>query len=143
MERLQASNWQAKGGGNPVDHVLEGMEIVDRCIEYGTSERLGHRLAVGNIDIVNVVLREELEDVIRGVERGVASGTVRQDTDPDRGTTGNCLAAAVLSLLLPAETDEVDGGELDLSIVKKSNGLRTNVSPQIATLRVSHEPHDE
>ena len=74
MERLQAGNGQAKGGGNPV---LEGMEIA------------------------NVMLFEELEDIVRGVERGVAGGAVKQNANPDHGTTGNHLAAAVLSLLLP------------------------------------------
>ena len=75
MERLQAGNGQAKGGGNPV---LEGMEIA------------------------NVMLFEELEDIVRGVKRGVAGGTVGQNTNPDRGMAGNSLAAAILSLLLPS-----------------------------------------
>ena len=114
VEGLQAGDWQAKGGGNPVNHVLEGMEIIDRRVEYRASERLGHRLAVGNVNIVNVMRFEELEDDVRGVGRDVGGGTVGQNANPDRGTTGNRLAAAVLSLLLPAEADEVDGGELDL-----------------------------
>jgi len=40
VERLQAGDWQAKGGSNPVNRVLEGMEIVNGRIEYGVSERL-------------------------------------------------------------------------------------------------------
>lgn len=84
MERLQAGNGQAKGGGNPV---LEGMEIVE------------------------VMLFEELEDVVRGVKRGVAGGTVGQNANPDCGMAGNCLAAAILSLLLPSRKQM---SELDL-----------------------------
>ena len=75
MERLQAGNGQAKGGGNPV---LEGMEIA------------------------NVMLFEELEDIVRGIKHSVTGGTVRQNTNPDHGMAGNSLAMAVLSLLLPS-----------------------------------------
>jgi len=90
VEHLQAGNGQAKGGGNPV---LEGMEIA------------------------NVMLFEELEDIVRGVKRGVAGGTVGQNTNPDRGMAGNSLAAAILSLLLPSWKQT---SELDLEMVEYS-----------------------
>ena len=143
MERLQPGDGQAKCGGDPIYDVLEGMEIVDGCQQFGTSERLGHRFTIRHVDVVNVVLLEELEDVLRGLERGVAGGTVGQDSDPDRDATGNCLSAAVRVLLVPPEAGEVDGGMLDFSIVEEFNNLGTNVSPQNATLREGHEPSHE
>jgi len=79
------------------------MKIINRQVEYRASERLGRRLAVDNVNIINVMLFEELENVIREVERNVSGSTVRQNTNPDCGTTGNCLAIAVLSLLLSAK----------------------------------------
>jgi hypothetical protein len=143
VQRLQAGDGQAKCGGDPIYDILEGMEIIDGCQQFGTSERLGHRFAISHLDVVNVVLLEELEDVLRGLERGVAGGTVWQYSDPDRDATGNCLSVAVRVLLVPPEAGEVDGGMLYLSIVEEFNNLGTNVSPQNATLREGHEPPHE
>ena len=143
MQRLQAGDGEAKCGGDPIYDVLEGMEIVDRCQQFGTSERLGHRFTIRHVDVVHVVLLEELEDVLRGLERGVAGGTVWQHSDPDRDATGNCLSVAVRILLVPPEAGEVDGGMPDLSIVEEFDNLGANVSPLNATLREGHEPPHE
>ena len=123
MQRLHAGDGQAKCGGHPICDVFEGIEIVDGCQEMGTSERLGHRFTIRHVDVVNVVLLEELGDVLRGLERGFAGGTVWQHSDPDRDATGNCLTAAVCVLLVPPEAGEVDGGMQDLSIVEEFNNL--------------------
>ena len=142
MQRLQAGSGQAKCGGDPIYDVLEGMEIVDGCQQFGTSEMLGHRFTIRHVDVVNVVLFEELEDVLRGLKRGVAA-VLSGSTPTDRDATGNCLSAAVRVLLVPPEAGEVDGGMLDLSIFEEFNNLGTNVSPQNATLQECHEPPHE
>jgi hypothetical protein len=138
VERLQPGNGQAKCSGDPIYDVLEGMEIIDGCQQFGTSERVDHRFTIRHIDVVNVVLPEELEDVLRGLKRGVAGGTVGQDSDPDCYTTGDCPSATVRVLLIPPEASEVNGGMLDFSIVEEFNNLGTNVNPQNATLREGH-----
>ena len=87
------------------------MEIVDGCQQLGTSERVGHGFTVSHIDVMNAMCLEEVDDVLRGLERGVAGGTVRQHSDPDCDATGKCLTVAIGVLLLPPEAGEVDGGE--------------------------------
>ena len=141
MTRLQPGDGQAKRSRDPVDDALERMEIIDRGVEDRTSKRMSLRLAIGDVDIVNVVLPKELEDVLSGVESSVAVRTVGTDANPDGDMTGNGHGKTVLVLLLPTEANEVDGGVLDLSTVEEFNRLGTNVSPQIATLQESHEPH--
>ena len=80
--RLQASDGQAKCGGHGIDDILEGMEIVDGCEQFGTSKNLGLRFTIRNLDVVNVVHLKELEDVLRGFECDVAGETVRHDSYP-------------------------------------------------------------
>jgi hypothetical protein len=109
----------------------------------GTTEKLGHRFTICHVYVVNAVLLEELEDVLRGLERVVAGGAVWLYSDPDRDAIGNCLCAAVSVILVPTEADEVDGGKQDLSNVEEFNNLGTNVSPQNATLLEDHEPSHE
>lgn len=134
MARLQPGDGQAESSRDPVNDALEWMDIVDRGAEDGTSERPSLRLAIGNVDIGNLVPLKELENALSGVESGVAVRTVWTDANPDGDTTGDGLAATVLGLLLPTEANEVDRGVLDLFMVEESNRLGTNVSLQIATL---------
>ena len=75
---------------------------------------------------MNVVFLEESEDVLGGLERGVAGGTVGQHSDPDRDATGNGHYVAVCALLFPPEAGDVDGGMFDLLIVEEFNNLGTN-----------------
>lgn len=60
----------------------------------------------------------------------------------NRNGGSNDLVTDVRVLLLPAKMREVDGRKLDVSLVEESNGLETNVSPQIATLQEGHEPQN-
>ena len=143
MTRLQPGDGQAKSSREPVDDALQRMDIVDRGVEDGTSERLSLRLAIGDIDIVNAVSLKEPENVLSAVESGVAVRAVGTDANLDGDRTGNGLVATVLCLLLPTEANEVDGGVLYLFTVEESNRLGTNVSLPIATLREGHEPHHE
>lgn len=109
VESLEAGDRQAKGGGNPVGDVLERIEIVEGRQQRTISEKLGCRLAIRDIDIVNaVVVEEELEDSLSRIECCVAGGSVGQDSNPNRGTGGNSLSGAFPVLLYPAEADEVD-----------------------------------
>jgi hypothetical protein len=119
------------------------MEIINGYQKFGPSENLGHRFTIRHVDVVNFVLLEELEDILRGRERGVAGGAVWHHSDPDRGGTSNCLSATVRVLLIPPKAGEVDGGKLDPSNIEEFNNLRTTVSPQNATLREGHEPPHE
>lgn len=143
MQCIQAGNGQAKCSGDLSYDVLEGMKIVDGCQEFRTSERLGHQFTIYHVNAMNVMLLEELEDDLRALECGVAGGTVWQHSDPDCDTTGNYLSAAICVLLIPPEAGEVDGGMLDLSIIKEFNDLGMNVSPQNAILREGHRPPHE
>ena len=143
MQCPQPGDGQAKSSRDPVDDALERMNIVDWGVEEGTGERMSLRLAIGDVDIVNVVPLKELEDVLGGVESGVAVCTVVKHANPDGDMTGNGLAATVLSLPLPTEANEVDGGVLDLFMAEDFNRLGTDFSPQIAMLREVHEPHHE
>lgn len=95
VESLEAGDRQAKGGGDPVGDVLERTEIVERRQQWTISEKLGGRLAIRDIDIVNVVVLEELEDSLSRIECCVARGSVGQDSDPNRGTGGNSLSAGL------------------------------------------------
>ena len=118
-----------------------------------TSRGPGHRLAIRNIDVENVVFLEESEDVVGRVECDLAGESIWQDSHPNRdGSDNDCpvldvfdvldvLVLAVflvLALLDPAETDKVDGRMLDVSLVEEFNTLGTNVSPQIAARREGH-----
>jgi hypothetical protein len=143
MKRLRLGDGQAKRSRDPVDDALEWMDIIDWGVEDGTNERMSLRLAIGDVNIVNAVLLKEVEDVLGGVESGVAVCTVVTHTNPNGDTTGDRLAVTVLSLLLPTEANEVDGGVLDLLIVEDFDRLGTDVSPKIAMLREGHEPHHE
>ena len=95
-----------------------------------------------HVDVVNVVLLEECEDVLRGLERSVTGGTVWQHSNPDHDMTGNCLSVTIQVLFFPPEVDKVDRGVLYLSIVKEFNNLGINISPQNATLQ-GHKPSHE
>ena len=94
---------------------------------------------IHHIDVVNVVLLEECEDVLRGLKRSITGGTVWQHSNPNCNVTGNCLSVTIQVLFFPPEVDKVNGGVLYLSIVKEFNNLRINISPQNATLQ-GHEP---
>lgn len=89
------------------------------------------------------MLLEETEDFLGGLERDVAGGGVFLDSDPDSDATDNLGCVAVRTRLLPTEADEIDRGERDLSLVEEFANLRTNVSPQNATLLADREPCHE
>jgi hypothetical protein len=76
----------------------------------------------------------ETKDVLRGLERDIAGGGVFLASDPNGDAAGHRIFAAVRSILVPTKADEVDGGEQDLSLLGEFANLRTNVSPQNATL---------
>jgi hypothetical protein len=143
LRRLLASDGQAESGGDGMDDVFEGMVIVDGRQQRGTGEKSGLRFTECHVDVVDDVLLEETEDVLRGLERDVAGGGVFLDSDPNGDATGNRICAAVRIRLVPTKADEVDGGEQDLSLVEEFANLRTNVSPQNATLLEDHEPCHE
>ena len=50
LERLQASDMQAKCSSHGIHDGLEGIEIRDGCEQFGTTEALGHRLTLRNED---------------------------------------------------------------------------------------------
>lgn len=77
MEGLRPGDGQAKSSRDPVDNALKRMDIVDWGAEDGTSERMSLRLAIGDVDIADVVPLKELEDVLGGVESSVAICTVQ------------------------------------------------------------------
>lgn len=143
MKGPRPGDGQAKRSRDPVDDALEWMEIVDWSVEVGTNERMSLRLAIGDVNVVNAVPLKEVEDVLGGVESGVAVCTVMTHTNPNGDTTGDRLGETVLSLLLPTEANEVDGGVLDLLIVEDFDRLGTDVSPKIAMHQKGHEPHHE
>jgi len=68
LERLQASDRQAKCSSHGIDSGLGGIEIRDGCEQFGTTEAPGHQLTVRNIDVGVAVLLEEIEDVVGRVE---------------------------------------------------------------------------
>ena len=161
LERLQASDRQAKCSSHGIDDGLEGIKIRDGCEQLGTTEAPGHRLMVRNIDVGNAVLLEEIEDVVGRFECDLAGESIGQDSHPNRDGSGNdcpvrgdldvnildvliilivLVLLDILVLLNPAETNKVDGRMLDVSLVEELNNLGTNVSPQIAALREGHEP---
>lgn len=143
MTGLQPGDGQAERSRNPVYDALERVKLVDRGVKDWASEKLSFRLAIGDVEVVNVVLLKEFHNPLSGVESGVAIRTVWKDADPDGYGAGNRLAAAILSLLLPTEANQVDGGELDLVIVEELDRLGTNISSHTATLRESHKPLHE
>ena len=134
LRRLFASDWQAESSGNGMDNVFEGMVIVDGRQQRGTAEKSDLRFTECHLDVIDVMLLEETKDVLRGLERDVAGGGVFLNSDPNGDTTGQYILAAVRSRFVPTEADEVDGGIQDLSLVEEFANLRTNVSPQNATL---------
>lgn len=89
---------------------------------------MSFRLAVGNVDIVYAVPLKELDNVLRGVESGVAVRAVGTDANLDGNGTGNELATTILGLLLPTEASEVDEGMPNLFTVEESNRLGMNVN---------------
>ena len=134
LRRLFASDWQAESSGDGMDNVFEGMVIVDGRQQRGTSEKSDFRFTECYLDVVDIVLLEETKDVLRGLERDLAGGSVFLDSDPNGDTTGHYIFAAVRSRLVPTKADEIDGGEQDLSLVEEFANLRTNISPENATL---------
>jgi hypothetical protein len=143
LRRLLASDGQAESSGDGMYDVLEVIVIIDGRKQRRTSEKSGLGFTECHVDVVDAVLLEETEDVLRGLERDVAGGAVFLDSDPNSDATGNLICAAVRTRLLPTKADEVDGGEQDLSLVEEFANLRTNVSPQNATLLEDHEPCHE
>jgi hypothetical protein len=73
LEHFQASDRQAKCSSHRIDDGLEGIEIRDGCEHFRTTEALGHRLMVRNINVGKAVLLEEIEDVVGRVECDLAS----------------------------------------------------------------------
>jgi len=143
LQCLLARDGQAESSGDGMDDVLEMIVIIDGRQQRGTSEKSGLGFTEGHIDVVDAVLFEETEDVLRGLERDVAGGAVLLDSNPNSDGTGNIFCAALPTRLLPTKADEVDGGDQDLSLVEDLANLRTNVSPQNATLLEDHEPRYE
>ena len=134
LRRLFVSDGQAESSGDGMDNVFEGMVIVDGRQQRGTSEKSDLRFTECHLDVIDVVLLEKTKDILRGLERDVAGGGVFLDSDPNGDTTGHYIFAAVRSRLVPTKADEIDGGEQDLSLVEEFANLRTNVSPENATL---------
>jgi hypothetical protein len=123
VQSLQACDGQAEGRGDPIHDVLEVMVIVHGCEQLRAGERMDYRFTIRHVEVVNLVLLEEFEDVLRGVERGLAGGGVGQHSNPDSNASSNWLSAAVLVLLIPPKAGEVDGGVLDLLLVEKFHNL--------------------
>ena len=117
-----------------MDNVFEGMVIVDGRQQRGTSQKSDLRFTECHLDVIDAMLLEETKDVLRRLERDVAGGDVFLDSDPNGDTTGHHILAVVRSRLVPTKADEVDGGIQDPSLVEKFANLRSNVSPQNATL---------
>ena len=134
LRRLLASNGQAESSGDGMYNIFEGMVIVDGHQQRGTGEKSDLRFTECYLDVINVMLLEETKDVLRGLERDVAGGGVFLDSNPNGDTAGHNIFEAVRSRLVPTEADEIDRGERDPSLVEKFANLRTNVSPQNATL---------
>ena len=80
IERLQASDRQAKCSSHRIDDSLDGISNRDGYKQFGTTEAPGHRLAVCNIDVRNTVLPEEIEDVVGRVECDLAGESIGQDS---------------------------------------------------------------
>ena len=140
VESLETGDRQAKGSGDPVGDVIERIEIIERRQQWTISEKLGGRLAIRDIDIVNLVFLEGLEDFLCRIECCVACGTVGQNSDPNRGTGGSRLWGVFPILLYPAEANEVDRAKLDLLTFKEFDDLGRNISSPISTLREGHVP---
>ena len=104
------------------------MEIVDRCQNFGAGERLGHQFMICNIDVLNVVLLEQLENVLRELKHSVASCMVWHHSDPNCDRSSNCLSVTICILLILSKVGKVNGGKLDTSIVEEFNNLGINVS---------------
>ena len=126
-----------------MDNVLEVMGLVDGRQQRGGSEKSGSRFAECDLNVFDFVPFEETKDVLRGLERDVAGGRVFLDAHPNGDVTGHRNVGIVLIRLIPAELDEVDGGENDVLLLEEFANLRTNVSPQNATLLEDHEPCHE
>lgn len=141
--RLLACDGQTESSGERVDDVLEVAVIVDGSQQPGTSEELGLGFAESNFDVDDVVLLEETEDALGGLVRHVAGGGVLLDANPQCDGTENLGYSAVRNRPVPSKTDEIDGGERDLSLLEEYADLGTNVSPQNSTLLEDHEPRHE
>ena len=123
LRRLLTSDGQAESSGNGMDNVFEGMVIVDGRQQRGTGEKSDLRFTECHLDVIDIVLLEETKDVLRGLERDLAGGSVFLDSDPNGDTTGHNIFAAVRSRLVPTKADEVDGGEQDLPLVEEFANL--------------------
>ena len=134
LRRLLASDGQAESSGNGMDNVFEGMVILDGRQQRGTGKKSDLRFTECHLDVIDAMLLEETKDVLRGLERDLAGGGVFLDSNPNGGTTSHNIFAAVRSMFVPTEADEIDRGEQDPSLVEKFTNLGTNVSPQNATL---------
>ena len=95
VQSLQACDVQAEERGDPIHDVLEVMVIVHGCEQLRASERIDYRFTIRHVEVVNLVLLEEFEDVLRGVERSLASGGVWQHSNPDSNASGNWLSATI------------------------------------------------
>ena len=143
LRRLLASNGQAQSSGNGMDNVFEGMVILYGRQQGGTGKKSDLRFTECHLDVIDVMLLEETKDVLRGLERDVTGGGVFLDSNPNGDTTDHNIFAAVRSRLVPTKADEIDRGERDPSFVEKLANLRTNISPQNATLLKDHKPCHE
>lgn len=94
-----------------MDDVLEVIVIINSRQQGGTSEKSSLGFMECHVNIVNAMLLEETEDVLRGLEHNVAGGGVFLDSNPNSDATGNLSCMAICSRLLPIKVDKVNGGE--------------------------------
>ena len=128
---LDAGDRYAEGGGDPVDDVLQGVEITNGCAERRTSKLVSLRLAEGDVDVIDAVGVEEFEDKLAAVESVISGSTVGENSNPNRNTTEDKIPTTVCGGLFPTEARKIYGRELDTFLVEDLDCLRTreNVSP--------------
>ncbi|TFY62244.1 hypothetical protein EVG20_g6776 [Dentipellis fragilis] len=83
-------------------------------VEDGTSEKLSLRLAIGDVDIIDLVLLKKLENALSRVESGVAVA-VGKDADPNDRLTTNLITDYCAQVILAEFSVPVDGDELHLA----------------------------
>lgn len=106
-----------------MNHIFKVVGIVDGRVQWRTRQESGVGFTECDFDVVDAVLLEKSENILRGLQGDFGSRTTFMDADPDSHFTGNLASAPIFIRLIPPKADEVNRGERDPSLVKQFSNL--------------------
>lgn len=104
---------------------MEGIEFADRGGEdrFGSRKWADYGFAESNLGIVYSIAFEKLQDLLGRLESFGVVRAVGNDANPDSDNAGDSFFVTETWTVFPTEANEINGGPLDLFLVKNPSGL--------------------